>query len=72
MQKGQDTMRSLATSAICVAAAVFLLWRAETYVDAQGHGLLLARFMCICLGIMIGMVGLMHGLEALDAGNSTE
>lgn len=72
MQQGQNTMRSLAISAICVAAAVFLLWRAETYVDVQGQGLLLARLMCICLGIMIGMLGLMHGLQALDAGNSTE
>jgi hypothetical protein len=66
-QKNEDVFRNLLVFAACLAASLLLLWRAETFVDAAGCGLMLDRVMCIHLAVMIGMVGLMHGLDLLDA-----
>ncbi len=52
--------------------AVFLVWRAETYVDSHGHALLLARLMCIVLALMISLVGLMRSMATFDSDTSSE
>ncbi len=65
-------MRGLFVFAMYLAPAIFLVWRAETYVDVHGHGLLLARCMSILLALMISMVGVMRGLETYDSDTSSD
>jgi hypothetical protein len=65
-------MRSLFVFVMYVAPAIFLVYRAETYVDGQGRALLLARAMCIVLAVMIALVGLMRCLDVYGSDASSE
>ena len=72
MDRGQDFVRSIFVLAAYLMPAALLVWRAETYVDANGEGLLLARSMCILLALMIFLIGLMRSLEAFESDASSE
>jgi hypothetical protein len=66
MNKSQDFMRFIVSLALYLGFPVYLIWRADTYVDAHGDAMFLARVMCILLAVMLGMVGLVRGLEMFD------
>jgi len=70
MEKTQNMLRGILTLALCIAASLLLLWRAETYEDLHGRALLLDRVMCILLAVLIAMVGVTRGLALLDSQNS--
>ncbi len=61
-------MRSLVVFAVYAAIPISLVWRAETYVDQQGHALLLERIMCILLAVFLALTGLVQGLDRTGSG----
>ena len=61
-------MRGFVVFAMYAAIPILLVWRAETYVDQQGHTLLLERIMCILLAVSLASAGFVQGLERAGGG----
>ncbi len=64
-------MSSIVRFAGYLAAALFLVWRAETFMDARnGGGDFLPRLMCVVLALLLLMTGFIQALNQNQDGGS--